>query len=283
MSLNTAKTIRGYFCFARHLLHNPKDNPKEKNKIQLIRHLPHYLDRLIEVLRLYPLSIKIFIKICSNNDFPDTAFFKEKFISEFGDTDPATLYQSYKAKDDLYTLRLMLTYNRIDFIHPYFEQIKKLVKSEKPSALDYGAGVSDIGLYLAAKGWEVTVTELDTRKAEFIKKRFEKRGFNLNLIKMNNTEDIPEINKQFDLIIATEILEHYRRPTELIIFFYEHLRPAGLLINSLGNGFEREKGGDHLDESLKEGNSIEYKKNFEEKFKQIEVKEQKNWLFQQIG
>ena len=269
---NTAKTFIGKIGFIKYLFRRPTNDKTffcEYRKSQINKLLPFYLDRFLEFLKLYPLSLKQFKDLVYEYDFPNTDYYKWVFTEKFKDTSEAGLFKSYKIQDVVYTLRLMLGYTRLDFILPYYRYIFQEFGNNKLKILDYGGGVSDIGLYFALLGHDVTLVELNTVKPFFAKKRFIERGRNLKLILVDSTEIIPDLDNNYDIIIATEILEHFRKPLKLINTFFGHLNDNGLLLNSLGCEFERERGGDHLDEAFEEGNSLEYKNNYNSKFKLI--------------
>ena len=236
-----------------------------KKSTQKIWILPHYLERFYELIRLYPFSLRQLKSVISRFGYPTSDFYKQRFNEEFTDTDKESLFESYSAFDEMYTSRLMLAYNRADFIAPYLDLFQK---KEVQTVLDYGAGVSDTGLILANKGCSIDIVDLDTRKIYFTQKRFQWRGFDANIYPVASTEIMAEVPKKYDLIIATEILEHYRYPLQMVNWFYDHLNEGGLLLLSMGRYFEHEHGGDHLEEAFEEGMSDEYNQNFDRKFKE---------------
>lgn len=283
---NSFFSISGHLKFIEHLLSgsfSSEVNKVRKKQTQIFKVLPLYLDRFIELLKFYPLSIKEFIKISKEHDFPNTDYFKNKFIETFGPSDPAHLLDSYRKLDKHYVLRLVLAYHRLDFIDSYLDFIFSYFSSRKLRVLDYGCGVSDIGLYFAKLGHGVTIIDLATPRFDFTKKRFEVRGLDFQSIDIQGTERLPTINEKFDLVVATEVLEHYRHPTELVNLFHCILEKDGLLLNSLGLEFSRESGADHLEESLREGDTEDYKKNYFSKFKLIEVPSAEPWLFVKVN
>lgn len=235
-----------------------------KKQTQKFPFLPHYIERLIELMKLYPMTWKELKGIISKYGYPTSEYYKYKFNEVFTEVDPKNLFNSYKEQDPVYAARLMLTYNRIDFIQPYLEVIEQ--KNIK-SVLDYGCGVSDIGILLAQRFKKsVDLVDLDLPKIRLAQKRFIWRGLDTNIYPVDDTEKLAEIDKKYDLIIATEIIEHFRYPLEMINWFYSHLNKNGLLLLSIGRNFVRERGGDHLDESFAEGNSRKFKENFNKKF-----------------
>lgn len=238
-----------------------------KKQTQLHLLLPHYLDRLFELIYFYPTNLTELYRLIKKYGYPTSELYKENFDKAFTRIDPNELFASYKEFDLLYTARLMLTYNRVDFVVRYLD----LISANKiNSVLDYGCGVSDVGILLAKKGLSVSIADLDTPKLKFTIKRFKSRGLAVIAYSTNDTERLVDITEKFDLIIATEILEHYRHPIDMINYFYEHLNKNGYVYISMGKTFKRESGGDHLDESFVEGNSFSYKENFLKKFVSID-------------
>lgn len=235
-----------------------------KKQTQKFPFLPHYLERLVELMKLYPMNIKELKNIISKFGYPTSEDYKYNFNKVFIEVDPSKLFNSYKEQDPVYVTRLMLTYNRIDFIQPYLDIVKK---ESITTILDYGCGVADIGIFLSQKYKKVVdLVDLDLPKVKFAQKRFMWRGLKANIFPVNTTEKLASIEKKYDLIIATEIIEHFRYPIKMINWFYEHLNDRGLLLLSIGRNFVRERGGDHLNESFDEGNSSQFKKLFDEKF-----------------
>lgn len=281
---NISIDLVDWIKFIRYLCFTKFASPSEKKEImnsRLKKYLPVYLDRLAECLSYYPMTFSEFVSISKKYNFPNTDKYKEFFTGTFGPITQEALLNSYRRQDKLYVLRLMLAYHRFSFIDRYTAYIGEYFKNydRTPSVLDYGCGVADVGLYFAQMGFKVTLVDLDTPRAQFACGRFKRRGLNCDLITLNSTEVLPDIEDKFDLIIATEILEHFRYPTKMISFFYEHLQDGGLLFNSMGRTFERDRIGDHLSESLDEGNSIEYKSNFQKKFEPLSVGSDLDWLF----
>jgi 2-polyprenyl-3-methyl-5-hydroxy-6-metoxy-1,4-benzoquinol methylase len=78
------------------------------------------------------------------------------------------------------------------------------------NVLDYGCGVSDVGLLLAQNGFDVTLADLELPKLEFAKKRFIWRGLDIKAIGINDTEKLAETDQKFDLIetLAESIADH---------------------------------------------------------------------------
>jgi len=176
----------------------------------------------------------------------------------------------------------MLSYERFSMIIPYLDFIIKDAKKpiDKFKILDYGCGASDIGLLFSSNGANATIADLYDEKFKFTIWRYNKRSLFPDIIKINNISDYPELPKnKFDLIIATELFEHVRDPLKLLKNFTNALKTGGYLFDSMGGNFERELVGDHLEDSIKIGNSKEYKDYYQNHYKHIFPKKELKYLF----
>ena len=191
---------------------------------------------------------------------------------------------AYEEASFMYVLRLMLSYERYSLAIPYFNFIVKALR--KPisdfNILDYGCGVSDIGILVASLGAKVTIADLDGQKLDFTIWRYNKRGLNPTVIKIKSPAEYPVLAiNEYDLIIATEVFEHVRDPLRLLKNLASALQLGGFLLNSV-RGFKKELVGDHLAESLDIGNSEEYKEYYKKRFEHILLAEDQDFLFKKI-
>ena len=260
---------------------------KKIKETQINKKIPLFSDRQNEIKSYFKLKNKDLLNIFQKYGFPNSKKYKQNLMNFFeGRTkSDKALKNSYKDAAFLYTLRLMLAYERYSLIIPYLDYIIKDSKKtiEKFKVLDYGCGVSGIGLLLASLKANVTIADLDDEKFVFTIWRYKKRSLSPNIIKIKNISDYPEIPKnKFDLIIATELFEHVRDPLRLLKNFTNALKKGGYLFDSMGGEFEREVGGDHLAEAIKIGNSKEFKDYYKKHFKHIKLKYNLNYLFKKI-
>lgn len=235
---------------------------REIKKIQLDESKPIFLDRQSEIKEFFNVSNFFLLKHYLRYGFPNTDKFKEHYFQAFyGNTGPDKLKKAYDDCSFDYTLRLMLTYERYSMITGYLDFIirdsgKNLSEFK---IMDYGCGVSDIGLLFFSLGAEVTICDLDNRRFDFTLWRFEKRGVNPEVIRIIDTELYPELpESKFDLIVATELFEHVRNPLELLKNFTKALKSGGYLFDSMGGNFERDNRPHHLKEAFEIGQSEEY-------------------------
>jgi SAM-dependent methyltransferase len=95
-----------------------------------------------------------------------------------------------------------------------------------------------------------------------------------------DTETTPELPASaYDLVIATEILEHVRDPLRVLANLCAALKPGGLFLCSLGESFEREVCGDHLREAVAKGQSREYQELFRQCLEPAPIADAFPWLF----
>ena len=276
-------TPKDTFDFIRQLLLAPENTSEGKafaKESKIHDKLPLYIDRLIELVKNYPLSPREFGKLVKTYGWPTSELYKEEFTRRFTDSSPTGLHNSYMEQDLVYAARLMLGYHRAEFIAPYLDKIEEISGGKRLDVLDYGCGVADISLGLATRGHNVTLVDIDIKRYKLTKSRFSNRGLNFDAVTLPTTEMIPDLGTNtFDLALLTEVFEHVRRPRELLESVSNALRPGGLMLNSMGIEFERETGGDHLDESLAEGASPEFWSEYWNSFDLVQGTKEP-WLFQ---
>ena len=256
---------------------------REIKKTQINRSKSLFLDRQKEVKKFFNVSTFHLLKYYLKYGFPNTNKFKEHYLQAFkNNTEPNKLKKAYNSVTFDYILRLMMAYERYSMISDYLDFI--IEDSDRNLSefrvLDYGCGVSDIGLFFASFGAKVTICDLDNKSFDFTLWRFKKRGFNPETIKVTDTEVYPELpESKFDLIIATELFEHVRDPLKLLKNFTKALKSSGYLFDSMGGRFERDDRPHHLKEAFKIGNSKEYKEYYSKHYIHLSSKKGLNYLF----
>jgi len=252
-------------------------------KMQLNKNKPLFLDRQSEIKKFFNVNNLYLLKHYIKYGFPNTDRFKQHYLQAFkGSTGPNKLKKAYDSVSFDYTLRLMLTYERYSMITGYLDfMIKDSGKNlGEFKVLDYGCGVSDIGLLFSSFGTEVTICDLDNKRFNFVVWRFNKRGFNPETIRVDDTEVYPELPRlKFDLIIATEIFEHVRDPLRLLKNFTESLKSGGYLFDSMGGNFERDDRPHHLKEAFEIGQSKKYVDFYNEHYVHLFPKKELCYLF----
>ena len=276
--------------FIKNMFSDPKSIKKDKfwyekvKSTQLEKERPLFLDRQEELKKFFGLKDTDLIKLYLREGLPSSYRFKRKLVKAF-DRNTYTELKIKKAYGDaslLYTLRLMLGYERYSFIMPYLDTIKEYLKRpfDRLNVLDYGCGVSDIGLLFMKLGAKLTLADLDDKKFNFTAWRFEKRGLRPDMIRIMDTGKYPKLeDNRYDIIIATEILEHVRNPLELLKNLTSSLKKDGLLFDSLAGEFEKEVRGDHLKEAVEIGKSKEYQDFYKKNYSKLSKDKKLNFLF----
>lgn len=257
---------RGSIYFAKNLLVDSNEQRSrrlydEVKRLQINPNVPIFRDRLREVREFYDISIVGLIGYFLVYGAPNSRYFKYKLYNQFeGKTNAEHLKSAYENTAFLYSLRLMLGYERYSDVESFIEHIGLWSKNTQSEILDYGCGVADIGLMLSHLGCNVTMADLDDKKLDFAKWRFVKRGFKPKVIRIANTEEFPELGDQlYDLIIASELLEHVRNPLKLLRNFTKALKINGYLYDTLGMRYKfHQARGSHLEEAKHVVESKEY-------------------------
>lgn len=139
-------------------------------------------------------------------------------------------YLKDKVKNEIMRQKLVNIYTSIN------SYIKK--KKAKIEIADLGCGYGIISLPLLYWGYKVTCVDMNfvslTRLKNLIKNDSNVRK-RCQLI--NKSIEEYETNKKFDVIILTEVIEHIADPDTIISKVYSLLKPNGILILSLPNGF----------------------------------------------
>ena len=240
-----------------------------------------YADRFWEWRSFYGISRLGAIRWFVMNGWPFSRQMHHSLMAKFdGNTSGKNLFQTYDSTSLHYSAELMLSMHRVQWIWRFIPDIKSVIDLSKCQVLEYGCGVSDLGLLMARLGASVTIVDLLNRKLSFAIWRYQTRGLKVNNIGVLDTDSVPGLEaEQYDIVFATEILEHVHDPLLLLQALTESLRMGGLLFSSMGLSFEREIGGDHLPEAVAIGQSKEYESYFHQHYKLLATREEHPWLF----
>lgn len=117
-----------------------------------------------------------------------------------------------------------------------FDYVVRVINDLKPtSILDFGCGTGELlTVPLAEKFPDITFTGADDDDAslEFARKKND----HLTNLRFIDPSEIGKSDK-FDLIIASEVIEHVEEPAELLTFLREKLNDNGRVILTLPNGY----------------------------------------------
>jgi SAM-dependent methyltransferase len=113
--------------------------------------------------------------------------------------------------------------------------VKELINHAKPArVLDFGCGTGqNLTIPLAACFPEVKFIGVDSDVTTIGFARTQNQQLNLNFGMPNEIES----DSPFDLIIASEVIEHVEEPGELLAYLHTHLSEQGKIIITLPNGY----------------------------------------------
>jgi ubiquinone/menaquinone biosynthesis C-methylase UbiE len=128
-------------------------------------------------------------------------------------------YQNYQ---DIKRLRFILN------------AIERNIYKKSPTILDVGCGNGIISMNLAAKGFEVTGIDISNKA---IKKASQLNNYPNLKFKIADAEKLAIEERQYDIVICSEVLEHLNDPENLLKSIYKLLTENGILIATVPNGY----------------------------------------------
>ncbi len=130
----------------------------------------------------------------------------------------------------------------------------RLAATVRPNrVLDVGCGNGGLALPLAALGYDVVGTDIDSASIEYCRAR--NRFANACFVLTDGT--LREIDGRFDLIVCSEVLEHLESPDALISVVCAKLSPAGHLCVTIPNGYGLREIGGRLERRLRQRLGLE--------------------------
>ncbi|MBF0442921.1 MAG: class I SAM-dependent methyltransferase [Oligoflexales bacterium] len=120
-----------------------------------------------------------------------------------------------------------------NFMAPVFDQIGKRYKISE--VLDIGCGNGFFSSYLL-KHSNCRITGIDGSRYGLELAR--KAGFHETVhVSDFDRDELPVLDRQFDLIICKDLLEHLLYPQKIVKYSYERLKPGGRLLVLVPNHF----------------------------------------------
>jgi SAM-dependent methyltransferase len=140
-------------------------------------------------------------------------------------------YLSYELANEAAFLRLQ----QLALQDAGFDALEQEMKRrlEAPEALDIGCATGALLLYLRDRGWRVTGVEISP-SAEYARRE---RGLDVRSLPLEKNQFPPD---QFDLILASHLIEHLNEPAAFVREVWRILRPGGCFLVTTPNitGFQ---------------------------------------------
>jgi len=102
------------------------------------------------------------------------------------------------------------------------------------SVIDVGCGGGLVCEPLARLGADVTGIDADENAIAVAQDHARRQGLNINY-DAKTTEDVIAQNKQYDIVLALEIIEHVNNPNDFVHECFQLCKPGGLVIFSTLN------------------------------------------------
>jgi SAM-dependent methyltransferase len=144
----------------------------------------------------------------------------------------AEAVQDFYRKTDLYLWELM-QWHSSPLRYPYWDSLSYFVEHFPPDAgwrrvYDFGCGVGTDGLFLASRGYDVTLVDVDSPTFRFAQHRFNRRGLGGTFLE--SSAALPEPTATYDAVICFDVLEHLPDPLEAAQRLIGALRTGGMFL-----------------------------------------------------
>lgn len=247
---------------------------KIKDMIKINKNKEYNEERLEEYLEFFGKDNKFIEKI--NNRYPiDSQEYKVEFLYPkfFNNMNTnRTIFNSYNNASEFYSLRQLLGRpNKFENQLEIFDFMDENL-NDKSIVMDYGCCVGDFSILFAKMGFKVFSFDLDIDTFKFAKKRFKDRNLDIETYSVLEDMKLPEISQKVDFVFCRDVLEHTVNPIEVLEYFYKNLNDNGYMyISTMNPGEEIYIGAEHLENTIRQAKSEEYREFFEEHFINIGV------------
>lgn len=127
------------------------------------------------------------------------------------------------------------TYRDIEDIKRLAFIVKSVASLNHPDAkvLDIGCGNGNVSLALGSLGYQVTGVDIDKTSVDTATSRNQFPNVKFEVLDANSFA----MTDAFDAVICSEVLEHLHKPYELSESIYRILKPGGVFVATVPNGY----------------------------------------------
>ena len=144
----------------------------------------------------------------------------QEMIAFYGSTDAYVWSLTLWQAAGKYTFYHKLVNDIANRLHPSSEHPKR--------ALDYGSGIGTSAIWLAERGFDVTIVDVPGISFDYTQFRLRRRGIPFTAIPI--TSEMVDLGEApFDAIACFDVLEHVRRPDLICRHLLDSLTPDGLI------------------------------------------------------
>ncbi len=167
----------------------------------------------------------------------------DELAEDFRRADPTTDEErmAFYGSTDLEIWELMQWHASLSRL-PYRQALVAFVRDHPPETggrvLDFGGGVGTDALFLAERGYEVTLVDVDGPAFRFARHRFERRGIQARFVESRSP--LPEPDGTYDAVVCFDVFSHLPDPLGAARRLISALRDGGIMLQRGAFGGEDE-------------------------------------------
>ncbi|MFA5786451.1 MAG: class I SAM-dependent methyltransferase [Actinomycetota bacterium] len=117
--------------------------------------------------------------------------------------------------------------------NPYWNALEQFCTRHPPGAgfrrvYDFGCGIGTDALFLATRGYDVTIVDVDGPASRFARHRFARHRLPARFVESRSV--LPEPDGLYDAVVCFDVFEHLPDPLEAARRLVAALRPGGILV-----------------------------------------------------
>lgn len=143
------------------------------------------------------------------------------------ETEDGKAIKDYYSSTCMYLLELSIQESKIAYVELYEKILTFAKRNTVRKAFDFGGGIGGLCIYLIRNGIESEYVDIPGNTWDYAGFRFKRNGLN---IPQRTSKQIRELDATYDLITATDNLEHLKILQEWISLFHKKLKNNGFFV-----------------------------------------------------